>query len=179
MAATKGVNLPVVTEKDLEKAREKHLAKVGRPTKFNTALAAEILHRIEKGETLTRICEDKHMPDRTTVNDWRRHLPEFSIAFARANLGRGAALADKAMDVLDEMADKKELNLTQVRVAEVRAKMAFEQAKCYDREQYGEKKTIDGSIQVEHTVGGIIDMVMGQSKPLVVLDPEETKQIPG
>ncbi len=178
MAITTGENLPVVTPEGLNGARKRYLAKLGRPTKYNDELAAEICARIEAGETLSRICDGQDstgqdMPHRGTINDWAANLPHFASDLARARSRSGSALADNAQDIVDRLHDDQAgLNLVQVRVGEVRAKLRLELAKSYDRDQYGDKRQVSGEITVAHTVGGIIDAVMGKSKPLVVLDAE-------
>ena len=170
MAITSGKKLPALTDDLLDKAMQKHIKSKGRPTTFTPQLAAIICDRIAEGESLKRICKDADMPARSTVNDWRRHLPQFAVMFARARVEQGSALADDALEILDETGTA--TNLTVIRSAEVRAKMRLELAKCYDRDTYGDKQRIDSHIQVEHTIGGVIDLVMGQTKPLVCVDAE-------
>lgn len=171
MAISSGKNMPVVTDEILEKAMQKHIAGKGRPTKFTPALAAEICDRTAAGQTLKKICMDEHIPDYSTIGDWRRNLPHFAAMFARARLNQGDALADDAIDILDSTTTAK--TLTEIRSAEVRAKGRLELAKCRDRDQYGDKQRIDQHIQIEHTVGGIIDLVMGKTIPLVCIEAEE------
>ena len=169
---TSGKNLPKTTVEILEDARLIFIRGKGRPTKFNPESAAEICTRIEEGETLKRICLDENMPHRATVNDWKRSISHFGDMLTRARLAQGAALADDAVAILDEMHGDKDLNLTAVRVGEVRAKMRLELAKCMDRDTYGDKRQISADVNIQNTVGGIIDLVMGKTKPLVSLDVE-------
>jgi hypothetical protein len=42
----------------------------GRPSAYSRPLADEICRRLAGGETLTSICKDPHMPDRSTVAGW-------------------------------------------------------------------------------------------------------------
>ena len=173
MAITTGANLPEVTAEGLDEARQNYIRKLGRPTKYNDGLAAEIIARLEAGETLSKICDSPDIPARQTVNDWCASLPHFASSIARARSRSGTALADGAQDIVDDLKENQAgLNLVQVRVGEVRAKLRLELAKSYDRDQYGDKRQITGAVTVEHTVGGIIDAVMGKTKPLVVLDAE-------
>lgn len=177
MAITTGANLPAVTDNDIDNAIKKYAARSGRPSKYTHAIAAEICARIVSGETLTRICEDDHIPSVVTVHDWRANIPAFAKSYAHARAMSGSALADNALDILDETGTA--TNLTVIRSAEIRAKMRFELAKCYDRDTYGDKQRIDSHIQVEHTVGGIIEAITGKSKPLVCLEAEEIPRIEG
>lgn len=167
MAITTGANLPIISDTDIEVSRVQHIAKGGRPTKFNLELAAEICTRIESGETLTRICEDKHMPSRVAVNDWVRHIPAFANGYARARLNQASALADNALDILDctETAN----NLTEIRSAEIRARMRFELAKVLDRSTYGNQQKITADVNMQYSVGGIIELISGKTAPLVCI----------
>jgi hypothetical protein len=56
----------------------------GRPSKFTQAIADEICARLAKGEPLTEICDDKHMPGYQTVYDWEKKHDGLSVAIARA-----------------------------------------------------------------------------------------------
>jgi hypothetical protein len=56
----------------------------GRPSLFTEDLASEIVQRLSKGEPLTVICCDDHMPSDTTVRTWARGDEVFSSAIARA-----------------------------------------------------------------------------------------------
>lgn len=58
--------------------------KRGRPTLYTPELAQEICERLSKGEPLSTICEDAHMPAVRTVSDWKEAQPTFSADFARA-----------------------------------------------------------------------------------------------
>jgi len=57
---------------------------MGRPTIFNEELATTILNRIEEGESLRKICLDKAMPNRSSVNKWLSEDKVFSDQYARA-----------------------------------------------------------------------------------------------
>jgi hypothetical protein len=72
---------------------------MGRPSSYNDAIALTICTRLSEGEALKRICADDGMPDRTTVNAWRRDRPAFSAMFARAREDAGDTLAEAAVAV--------------------------------------------------------------------------------
>jgi|GEM_PF-680255 len=193
MAITTGSNITDVTEDGMEVAIKAFVARGGRPSSFTEALGAEICARLAAGESLSRICRDEGMPHRVTVNDWTRKLKQFGISVARARGESGSALADSARDILDDLnvpqfaidplTGKSVLiptSLTSVRIGEVRARMALEQAKCYDRDTFGDQRMVKGQVSVEHTIGGIIDLVMGKTKSLVHdAEYEDVRQIEG
>ncbi len=56
----------------------------GRPSLYTEELAEEICDRLSSGETLADICRSPHMPAVSTVYDWKRAYPEFSVGFGRA-----------------------------------------------------------------------------------------------
>ena len=84
------------------KATKKGTAVIGRPTIFTDELAATICERIEHGETLMKVCRDKAMPVRSTVNLWRDKFPAFSAAFQRARVFQMGAFEDDALAIADD-----------------------------------------------------------------------------
>jgi hypothetical protein len=56
----------------------------GRPTLYTPELVEEVCDRLSKGEPLTVICQDQHMPCDDTVRNWAASSDELSRAIARA-----------------------------------------------------------------------------------------------
>lgn len=73
-----------------------------RPTIFTEALAAEICRRISLGETLSQVCRDESMPDRTRVREWRMEHSVFATQYAEARLLMYEVIADECYDIVDE-----------------------------------------------------------------------------
>lgn len=68
------------------------------PVTYPIEVVAEILRRIELGETLTAICKEKGMPDRGEFNRWVIHFPEVRTAYAAAREASAIALEEEALD---------------------------------------------------------------------------------
>ncbi|MGV0950103.1 MAG: hypothetical protein ACOYB3_05480 [Azonexus sp.] len=49
--------------------------RVGRPSLYTPAIAAEILDRLAAGESLRSICRAAHLPAESTVRGWVRPRP--------------------------------------------------------------------------------------------------------
>lgn len=64
--------------------KPKQPKKTGRPSSFSQEIADEICERLAKGEPLTEICLDEHMPAWRTVYDWEKSQPQLSAAIAHA-----------------------------------------------------------------------------------------------
>lgn len=144
---TTAQNLPEVTAEDLQLAMEAYRAKSGRPCKYTGELAAEVLERLQQGETLRAICRDAHMPVNSVIYDWIEHRPAFASAFAQARKRSGTSLAYDGVDILDAMATAKTEDgkaitpaMAEVRLAEARANYRMNLAKILDREAYGERQ---------------------------------------
>lgn len=77
------------------------------PEVYSDETAAEILERIAEGESLTKICEDEHMPSRLTVWRWRRGdrgAPNtFGDDYALARIGQAEAYFDEVVALSDEI----------------------------------------------------------------------------
>jgi hypothetical protein len=77
--------------------------KVGRPSLYTEALAAEICRRLAEGESLRAICTDKAMPAISTVMGWLfdgKH-DDFSAQYARAREAQAELRADEITDIAD------------------------------------------------------------------------------
>lgn len=178
MASTTGNKVALVagTAEDLEAARSRLIANKGRPSTFTPETAAEILVSLEAGDSLTSICKRTGMPHIATIYDWKRSVPHFGEAYARAMRGAASSYAHSGVDLLDDLETPKfdeggnpiPLSMTTIRLAEMRAKYRKELAKDYDRDQFGDSRRIDQRIQVEHTVGGIIEQLTEGLQPLVI-----------
>lgn len=70
----------------------------GRPSIFTQAIADEICERLSKGESLRTICEDDHMPGRTTVHRWLGEGKAFQDQYARAREIQADYYADRIVD---------------------------------------------------------------------------------
>jgi hypothetical protein len=68
---------------------------MGRPSSYTDEIADEICERIENGESLIKICEDDHMPNRRTVLRWIDAIPDFASKHARAREAQGDHAADR------------------------------------------------------------------------------------
>jgi hypothetical protein len=69
----------------------------GRVTAYSVDIAKEILDRMAQGETLLAICQDKHIPSRSSVFRWvDADTDGFRDKYARARESQGHALAEKA-----------------------------------------------------------------------------------
>lgn len=91
---------------------------------FEDDVISELLDRTERGEPLTKICQDARMPKRRTVYDWLEADADFAAQF-RAARARGVhALAEECLEIADkiskdptEVADKRVRIDTRLRLA--------------------------------------------------------------
>lgn len=99
-------------------APETRTEKRGRPTAYTDKIADEICRRLAEGESLNKICADKHIPPRSTVLTWvlsKKH--DFSDRYLRAREVQAWTMADEIVDIADDGSlDKVELESGQVSV---------------------------------------------------------------
>jgi hypothetical protein len=102
----------------------------GGQTVFSQAVADEICERIAKGETLSAICKDEHLPAKSTVATWAADNREgFAEQYARARERLLEHWADEIVDIADdasrdtiinergkEVADSEWINRSRLRV---------------------------------------------------------------
>src|SRR6185369_15727517 len=97
-AGTNGNNYPAITAEGLEKALETRRA--GRMSLFTLDNAALVIEGIENGDTMETI--GKHIGvGRQAIWTWMQLVPEFSDAVSRAREMQGHALADSAVDIIE------------------------------------------------------------------------------
>lgn len=78
----------------------------GRPELYTPKLAAEICERLAIGETLTRICQDRHMPSRQTVTRWLtdESKTDFLEKYSLARELQADHWADELIEIADDSA---------------------------------------------------------------------------
>lgn len=131
--------------------------KRGRPSKFTEAIAAEICDRLSKGETLTSICRDEHMPEPRTVSDWKAAKPDFSTAFARAREAGFDAIAEECIEIAEDGSNdyterrrqdgstEEVFNAEHVQRSKLRIETRLKLLAKWDPKRYGEKLDLNHS----------------------------------
>ena len=77
------------------------LGRHGRPSEFSDQIADMICLHIADGESLRSICQDKAMPDRSTVFRWLAQKKEFRDQYARAREMQADLLFDEILEIAD------------------------------------------------------------------------------
>lgn len=72
---------------------------VGRPSKYTDKLFTEICERLALGELLIDICEDSHMPDRRTVDNWMDANDKLFPIYLRAREKQQFSFADEMIKI--------------------------------------------------------------------------------
>lgn len=70
--------------------------------RYSEEVADEICTRLSNGESLRRICEDDHMPDRNSVFSWIARYEDFSAKYARAREAQAEFLVDEMIAIADD-----------------------------------------------------------------------------
>lgn len=120
--------------------------KPGRPSRYTQAIGDEIATRIAEGESLRSICEDAHMPTKSTVLLWvvdGKH-EAFSDQYARAREAQGHSLADNMLDLHRELRTG-DLDPQQAKVIQDGLKW---QAERLARKTYGQRQEIEHRGQI-------------------------------
>jgi hypothetical protein len=146
MAKLTGRNFPIVTSEDIRRAEEKYLKKDGRPTKYNQHIAAEIIARLQTGETLTHICRDVKMPHIASIYNWEGQSPAFLEGVKRARRGQAASLVDESKDAL---IDATATDMPTVRLAEAKAKHFLELGRVHDPSRFGNQMRVNHDVVIE------------------------------
>lgn len=75
----------------------------GRPSKYTPKLVEEICRRLAEGQTLIRICKDKHMPDKSQVCRWlAQNKGDFRDQYAQAREWQADYYGDETIEIADD-----------------------------------------------------------------------------
>ena len=77
--------------------------KAGRPSLFCKKVVKEICTRLSNGESLIRICQDDHIPNRRVIQRWNlSNKKGFSRVYARARQEGLDWMADNLLEIADD-----------------------------------------------------------------------------
>lgn len=107
--------------------------------KLTDELAQEICTRISKGENITDICKDKHMPDIANFWTWKRRDPILAENVRLAMQDKAETIVD-SMDEIEGLVRAGELDSGGANV--IMANRRWKASKYYPR-MYGDKQIVE------------------------------------
>ena len=83
---------------------DKEPKKMGRPTKYSEAMAERICELVATTDMgYTRLAlQHEDLPDRVTVNIWRRRYPEFRSKYAQAKCEQIEFMTEEILEIADD-----------------------------------------------------------------------------
>lgn len=122
----------------------------GRPTIRTQEMIEEIIRRIREGESLRKICEDDHMPHRSSVDNWLIEDVGFSAIYARARESQ----ADLILENMSKIEDDALNGAVEAAAASAVLNNQRWRAKVLAPKRYGDRQILTGDkdsdpIQVE------------------------------
>jgi transcriptional regulator with XRE-family HTH domain len=138
-----------VTESDLQAVLT--AKRQGRASKFNLELASQVIDGIENGLTWKQIAAEIGV-DRVTIWAWEHCNEAFRNAIAGAQKLKARAFTDDQLNIIQEIQINPEntrASQAELRKAEIMGRFRFDQAKCYDPAQYGDKRQVETNITIE------------------------------
>jgi hypothetical protein len=78
----------------------------GRPLIYSEAIADKVLDYLADGRSLRWICNQKHMPDGSTIRKWLARVPDFAKQYAYARDQQADTLFDETLNIADALSDK-------------------------------------------------------------------------
>lgn len=73
---------------------------------YDPDIVEAICARLSEGESMRQICRDPGMPNRRTVDDWRKAHPECDKAIIAAREAGEDAIAESCLDIAEEREGK-------------------------------------------------------------------------
>ena len=131
-------------------------SKAGRPTTYSEELVLTICNRIEEGESLRKICQDKKMPNRSSINKWLSENKAFSDQYARACVVRRENKFDEMYSIAEVTTDVPRARLL---VDVLKWQLSKEEPK-----KYGDK------LEVDNQHSGEVSFTNGVPRPGVKKD---------
>lgn len=141
---------------------------IGRPKgsiEFEDDVISELIERTEKGEPLTKICQDHRMPSRATVYSWLEADSEFARRFHGARARGIHALAEECL----EIADKAAKDPTEVADKRLRIDTRLRLAGKWLPSIYGDKVDVNhsGEVVTRHDLSAYTDDELGALEKLI------------
>lgn len=140
---------------------------MNRPTIYTEEMIEELLERTMRGETLSSITDDEHMPSLTTVYRWMDHDRNLSLKMKHAReLGCDAiaenciAIADKPLAEADASADVSNRKLQ----IDTRMRLIGKWASS----KYGDKATVEHTGSIDHKLSEMDEMEKAKRVALVI-----------
>lgn len=110
---------------------------MGRPSKYTPELATEICERLSKGEPLTVICRDEHMPCDRTVRRWQDEDATVASDIARARDIGYDQIALDGLAIVDDREGDPDAASRRIR-ADYRLKLLAK----WDPKRYGDRQLV-------------------------------------
>ena len=89
----------------------------GRPLIYSEAIADKVLDYLADGRSLRWICNQKHMPDGSTIRKWLARVPDFAKQYAYARDQQADTLFDETLHIADKL--PKDATNEQIRTAQL------------------------------------------------------------
>lgn len=156
----------------------------GRPSKFSTEIADEIVNRIATGEPLRQICRDEHMPQWRTVYEWQKANKEFYARIADARELGEEAIAQECFEIADNAtndwmekqgkdgAELYQLNGEHIQRSKLRIETRLKLLAKWNPRKWGEKVDLNHGVQPENPLASMLQRIAGTGLP-VVKDPKK------
>jgi hypothetical protein len=139
-----------------------------------TDVQMELCHRIMGGESVARICRDRHMPAQSTVFQWLTSNDRFREAYQIAKQLMAETLADEVLDISDDSAgdyvqgeNGAAFNSEHVQRAKLRVDSRKWLASKLAPKRYGDAATL------KHESGMSLNVVTGVPQPTANLSTEQ------
>lgn len=145
MPITTGARVPAVSADQLEAAIQAYVEKRGKPSKYNPELAAEIIDRVENGESFTTIGKNKDMPAASTLFHWMNVIPDFGKRYETAKKIWTHVVNQEALQKLNETPDDAPMSM--VKRNEAIAKHTLELTSRMNAPDYAPKQQIQMDVR--------------------------------
>ncbi len=125
------------------------------PTKRTKEIEQEILSRLSKGETLSEICRDAHMPSVQSYREWCRSDKTLEIAHGKARDDGFDAIAEECLRIAEDGANDWMtknagdatgwlMNGEHVQRSKLRVETRLKLLAKWDPRRYGDKTQVTG-----------------------------------
>lgn len=140
---------------------------MARHTRFKPEIAAEIIRLHSGGKSIRKIVrEDRTMPSRMTIYNWRDAHPDFGVALDNAKRCCADEFAEAIVDIADTEDDAKK--------AKNRIDSRIWLASKIHRKQYGDKFEIEVNQKIN--IGPVLANAMARLKHVSLEHPPQIEE---
>lgn len=151
-------SVPLVKSVQLSRPNSLEVFPVGRPSKFSWPFAKLLCERIQNGEFLSKICDEKDMPNHQQINVWMNKYPKFKQWIERSRMVQADKIAEQSVTMFEEAPPMEKIqtkngvyeriSMSGVQLMRYQSQARQWYASKWNPDKYGDKLNVQNSLDL-------------------------------